>query len=233
VLGCVIVLLTCVTAGCGQGSGSVKQAVSSFASGRTVPPATAPSSTAPAVGVPTTETSSPAQPSPAPAGSGTSEGTSGSPSLIWLWVALAAAAFIGLFAWIAHAHHKRGAAAADRNMQLIDAYAKGAALHDAMAAAEAPGALGSADAAARWFDIQRRADDYGQLLYALQETAPDDEERVRIANVLASLQAARSAMEAERSAGNAPGAMAGVVRDRLSLFATSLRDLREPGAGPM
>jgi hypothetical protein len=101
-----------------------------------------------------------------------------------------------------------------------------------MAAAETPGAADSADATARWSDIQRRADDFSQLLYALQETAPDDQDRVRIANVLASLQAARSAMDNERSTRDGTGTMASVVRDRLSFFMASLQELREPPVRP-
>lgn len=133
---------------------------------------------------------------------------------------------------IARGHRSRADAAASWQAQLVDAYAKGAALHDAMAAAEAPGALSSPDAPARWYDIQRRADDYTQLLYALRENATDEEERMRIEDVLAALQAARSAMEAERSAGPADMTMANVVRDRLSFFASALQELRGPNIRP-
>jgi hypothetical protein len=138
----------------------------------------------------------------------------------------------GIIAWISHSHGRRTAATAERRQRLIDAYARGAALHDAMAAAEVPGALTAADAPARWYDIQRRADDYAQLLYMLRESTEDEEERVRISNVLASLQAARSAMDAERGAEYADGSLAAVVRDRLGLFATALRQLREPDVRP-
>ena len=163
------------------------------------------------------------------------EGTS-STSYTWLWILLGAVALIGLIAgiiaWVSHSHGRRTAATAARRQQLIDAYARGAALHDAMAAAEVPGALTAADAPARWYDIQRRADDYAQLLYMLRESTEDEEERVRISNVLASLQAARSAMDAERGAENADGSLTGIVRDRLAFFAASLRQLREPDVRP-
>lgn len=142
---------------------------------------------------------------------------------------LGAAAVIGLTAWIVHARRKHRAGEADWNTRLIDAYAKGAALHDAMAAAAAPAGPGAADDAARWSDIQRRADDFGQMIYALQETAPDDENRLRFAEVLASLQAARSALDAQRSAPPEARTMsAQVTRDRLSFFMSSLNELREP-----
>ena len=47
-------------------------------------------------------------------------------------------------------------------------------------------------------------DDLAQELYALLETAPGEAERERVADVLASLQAVRSAMDAE----HAPGGLA-------------------------
>ena len=87
-----------------------------------------------------------------------------------------------------------------RQSKLIDAYAKGSALHDAMSVAETQGDLAAGDACARWSNIQRRADDLAQTLYALREAAPDPGDQARIADVLASLQAARSAMDAELGA---------------------------------
>ena len=189
----------------------------------TRPTRTAPATTAPA------ETTAPAT-ATTPA-----QGTSGS-SYTWLWILLGVVAAIGLIAgliaWISSSRRRRTAATAARRQQLIDAYARGAALHDAMAAAEVPGALTAADAPARWYDIQRRADDYAQLLYTLRESTEDEEERVRISNVLASLQAARSAMDAERGAENADGSLTGIVRDRLAFFAAALRQLREPDVRP-
>ncbi len=137
-----------------------------------------------------------------------------------------------LTAWLIHVRRKHAATAADWQTQLIDAYAKGSALHDAMAAAETPEALGAPDSSARWADIQRRADDFGQLLYRLRESARDDQERILIADVLGSLQSTRSAMAAERSTGGLDDSMAGVVRDRLSLFGSTLRALRRPQVRP-
>ena len=191
----------------------------------TAPPAT----TAPAVTTAPAATTAPAT-ATTPA-----QGTS-STSYTWLWILLGIVAGIGLIAgivaWISHSHGRRTAATAERRQRLIDAYARGAALHDAMAAAEVPGALTAADAPARWYDIQRRADDYAQLLYMLRESTEDEEERVRISNVLASLQAARAAMDAERGAEYADGSLASIVRDRLAFFAASLRQLREPDVRP-
>ena len=95
-----------------------------------------------------------------------------------------------------------------------------------MSVAEAPGALAADDARARWSDIQRRADDLTQTLYALREAAPDEESRGAVADVLASLQAVRSAMDAERAPGRASAQQAEVARERLAFFEVSLRLLR-------
>ncbi len=98
----------------------------------------------------------------------------------------------GLIAWIARSGRRRSATAAGWQSRLIDAYAKGSALHDAMSMAEAQGDLAAGGGRARWYDIQRRADDLAQTLYAMREAAPDPGDQARIADVLASLQAVRS-----------------------------------------
>jgi hypothetical protein len=138
---------------------------------------------------------------------------------------------IVLISLIVHSSRRRSAVAAGWRSRLIDVYAKGAALHDAMSVAEAPGSLGAVDAGARWADIQRRADDLTQTLYALREATPDPDEQARIADVLASLHAVRSAMDAERAPGGAGPQQAEVVRSRLHGFELSLRALRAPGQG--
>ncbi|HEX6655625.1 MAG TPA: hypothetical protein VF153_05370 [Candidatus Limnocylindria bacterium] len=132
----------------------------------------------------------------------------------------------GLIAWIVTSGRRRSAAAAGWRSRLIDAYAKGSALHDAMSVAEVQGDLGGGDARARWYDIQRRADDLAQTLYTLREAAPDPEDQAAIADVLASLQGVREAMDAERAAGGARPELAEVVRRRLYAFESSLRALR-------
>lgn len=162
-----------------------------------------------------------AQPSTSPtAGSG-----SGS-NLIWLWVLLGVIILAGVIVGIVRARGRRSAAAGSWRSSVVDAYAKGSALHDAMSVAETPGALGAYDAGARWSDIQRRADDLTQTLYALREAAPDDESRARVADVLVSLQTVRSAMDAERAPGGADARQAEVARERLAFFEISLRALR-------
>ena len=147
---------------------------------------------------PTTTQSVTAQPSGSPAANG-----GGASSLLWLWILLGALVLVGVIVLIVRSSGRRSATAAGWQSRIIDAYAKGSALHDAMSVAETPGALAAGDAAARWGDIQRRSDDLAQTLYALRESAPDEENRARAADALASLQAVRSAMDAERAPGGA------------------------------
>jgi hypothetical protein len=97
-----------------------------------------------------------------------------------------------------------------------------------MRASETPAALAAEDAGARWFDIQRRADDLMRTLYALREAAPDEDKRAQVSDVLASVQGARSVMDAERARGRADGRNAQVVRSRLLSFEASIRALRSP-----
>jgi hypothetical protein len=176
-------------------------------------------------GVTVTVTSAPAAPATGSAAPGASSGT----SLIWLWVLLGVLVLAGLIALIARSSRRRSAAGAGWRSRLVEAYAKGSALHDAMSVAEAPGGLASADAAARWSDIQRRADDLAQTLYALREQVPQHSpDGARIADTLASLQAVRSAMDAERAPGGASLGQAEVVRSRLASFESSLRALGAP-----
>ena len=243
-LSAAILTAGCTVAGCG---GAAKSAIASIAPTRSAsasPEQSTSSSPSPTVSVPpsptvtvtTTPTSQPAATQSAstpalataqPTGSAAAASSSGS-SLIWLWILLGALVLIGVIMWIARAGRRRSAAGAGWRSSVIDAYAKGSALYDAMSVAEMPGALAAADAGARWSDIQRRADDLAQTLYALREAAPDDESRGRVADVLASLQAVRSAMDAERVPGRVDPQQAEVARERLAFFEASLRSLRGP-----
>jgi len=235
----------CLVAGCGSGVKSAigsatsraASAVSSATAGSTVTPTPTPTPTTPTA-EPSTETvtatatatatptESATSPTPARSPSAAASGTSSGTSLLWLWILLGALILAGLIAWIVTSGRRRSAATAGWRSRLIDAYAKGSALHDAMSVAEVQGDLGASDARARWYDIQRRADDLAQTLYALREAAPDPEDQTGIGDVLASLQAVRSAMDAERAPGGARQDLAEVVRRRLYAFESSLRALR-------
>ena len=226
-----ILAIVCTVAGCDAAKSAISSisptrsvSVSAGSSGSSSPPS--PSVTATPTSQPsaTSSASAPAataQPSSSPtAGSGSGSG------LIWLWVLLGVIILAGIIVGIVRASGRRSAAAGSWRSRVIDAYAKGSALHDAMSVAETPGALGAYDASARWADIQRRADDLTQTLYALREAAPDDESRAKIADVLVSLQAVRSAMDAERAPGGVGPQQAEVARERLAFFEISLRAMR-------
>jgi hypothetical protein len=246
-LSAAILAAGCLAAGCG---GTVSSAISSLAPSRSAssatattsssttspsPTATSPAATtapSPSVTVTTTTTTTASPPATTqPTGSQAPGGNSGT-SLLWLWILLGAVAVAGLIAGIVRSAGRRSAAAAGWRSKVIDAYAKGSALYDAMSVAETPGALAADDAAARWYDIQRRADDLAQTLYALRESAPDEDTRARVADALASLQAVRSAMDAERAPGGAGAQYADVVRNRLQSFEASLRALRASDEPP-
>ena len=222
-----------LAAGCG-GSGPVSGAVSSAASAaksaasslRPTGSASLPTS------APTPTAEAPASQAPAPtAAVAASPAASGSSSsLLWLWIALAAVVLIGLIVWIARASGRRSAAASARRSAMIDTYAKGQALADAIRVADRPGAPG-ADAGGRWAGLQARADDLSRELYRLRESSSDEGERMRVEDALGSLRDLRSALADEQAAGGAggPGSPeAAQVRARLMSFEESLRALRAP-----
>ena len=72
------------------------------------------------------------------------------------------------------------------------------------------------------------SDDLAQTLYAMRETAPGEMERTRVADVLASLQALRSAVNAERTSGGDRAQAEARVHARLMSFEAALRALRSP-----
>ena len=171
--------------------------------------------------------------SPAAAASPEATAATSSPasSLLWLWILLAVLALIIITYLIARSRRRGPKPGEIWQSRALDAYAKGSALYDAMELAEAPGALVAQDAAARWADIQRRADDLAQTLYAMREAAPDEDKRMRSDDVLAALQSVRSAMAAERGTDVSQVPPADLVRSRLMSFGASLQALREPDDG--
>lgn len=241
----VILLAGCLAAGCSSGA---KSAIANLSPSRNTSSSAGPSASSSATSTATSSPTPTASPSPstsesaAPSATPSAVPTAAAPtaqpssspapasesssSLLWLWVLLGAVILIGLIVWIALASGRRSKAAASWQSRVIDAYAKGSALHDAMSVADTPGALIAGDAGARWSDIQLRADDLAQNLYALREAAPDDDARARLADVLAALQAVRSAMDAERAPGGAGPGQNEVARQRLMSFETALRALR-------
>jgi hypothetical protein len=221
----------CLAAGCG-GSGPISGAVSSAASSvRSAASSLRPSGSA-SVSLPTSAPAPTAQapaPTTAAAASPAAAGGSGS-SLLWLWIALAALVVIGLIVWIARASGRRSAAAGARRSAMIETYAKGQALADAIRVGDRPGAP-AGDAGGRWAGLQARADELSRELYRLREGSSDEGERMRVEDTLDSLRALRAAMADEQAAGGAggPGSPeAAQVRGRLMSFEESLRALRAP-----
>ena len=240
----VILVAGCLAAGCGSSVQSAinnlpsRTATSTVTPTTTVAPTVTPTTTitstvTPTVTAPVTSTAAPTSPAAtAPSGIAASPTAgSGSGSLLWLWILLGVLVLVALIVWMTRSARRRSAAAAGRQSRLIDAYAKGSALHDAMSVAESPGAMTAANAGARWADIQRRADDLAQTLYALREAVPDPGDQARISDTLASLQAVRSAMDAERTPGGASPEQAEIIRNRLYAFESSLRALRAGDEG--
>ena len=246
----VVAILSAGYLAAGCGSGSVKNAVSSAAASKSIsvsPPTFSPGTRSPRPSpsrstVQPTVTASAVAPAPAPAPSAESlspsaESLSPSPvasggsasSLLWLWILLGAVVIVGVAVWLARRSGKRSAMATSWRSKVVDASAKGSALADMMRMAESPAARAAEDASARWAEIQRRMDDLAQELYALRETAPGEAERERVADVLASLQAVRSAMDADRAPGGAGPEQGARVRGLLLTFEASLRALRSPG----
>jgi len=225
-----------LAAGCG-GSGPVSGAVSSAASAaKSAASSLRPTGSA-SVNLPTSAPTPTAQapvtseaPAPATAAAASPAASGSSSSLLWLWIALAAVVLIGLIVWIARASGRRSASAAARRSAMIDVYAKGQALADAIRVGDRPGVPG-ADAAGRWAGLQARADDLSRELYRLRESASGEEERMRVGDTLDCLRGLRSAMADEQAAGGAggPGSPeAAQVRGRLMAFEESLRALRAP-----
>jgi hypothetical protein len=177
------------------------------------------------------ETSAAQQPATSAAAQSPAASSSSGSNLIWLWIVLGALVLIGIIVLVARSGRRGPKPAEVWQARAVDAYAKGSALHDAMRMAEAPGALVAQDAAARWADIQRRADDLGQALYAMREAAPDEDKRMRTADVLAALQSVRSVMAAERGTDVTRVPPPEMVRSRLMAFGAALQGLRGPDDG--
>jgi len=222
----------------------------------TSPPTTAPPTTAPPTQPPTTApvtTEPPTQPETTPAeqtqpvapvtpvtptftiAPDTGSSTSWLP---WLLAGLGALILVGLIVLFARSASRRDRAAAAWRSRRLNAYAEGAALHDAVLSTQS-GPMQADEAAARWADIQHRADNFNQRLYQLRETAPDEAGQAQVDELLVSLQTLRSALDTQRAsgldwtAGAATSLTAGVVRDRLNDFRLLLSGLRDadPSAG--
>lgn len=214
-------------------SSSIGSSISSAIASRTASSSAVISSSpsAPSVTVTATATAPPSSAAPAPVVQPSASATappngSGSPP-IWIWIVIGLVVLIGATALVVRSARRRAATAADWRTKIIDVYAEGSALLDAMRIADAHGlTAGDGTADAYWSDIQRRADDLTRALYRLREEAADEEDRVRVADVLATLQAARAAMDSEHASRVASVPQEELVRSRLAAFEASLLALR-------
>ena len=139
-------------------------------------------------------------------------------SLLWLWILIGVIVLGGGIALIVYSARRRSAAAAvaaDWRTRVIDVYAEGQALHDAIWTSPWRGQSADGAASPRSSGIELRADNLTQHLYTLRESAPDEVQHARIVDVLVALQAVRSAMEAPAD-----------LEGRLAVFQSALRGLR-------
>jgi hypothetical protein len=144
-----------------------------------------------------------------------------------LWVALGALVLLGiiLLATRSPARARRSAATSGWRSRAVDAYAKGAALDGAVRAAERQGVFTEAGSIRR-ADLQRRADDLTEALYAMRETAPTENRRVQVEDAILSLRAVRDTVDAQRSPADAGSQQGGVLRSQLSALESNLNALR-------
>jgi len=230
-----------IAAGCAQASGirgklspSGDAGTSPDSSASVAPssPTAAPTTVQPSVTAttpatsPPTVTATPTSAAPTPTVSGSPSPASGAGTLLWLWALLGVIVIIGLVTLISQAVRRRAARDRTWRAMAVGAFAKGSALHDAVYTASLPGQYGAGNAAARWADIQRRADDLTQTLYALREAAPTEDERARVDDVFASLQALQSATQ---TGDMSPGGLySSNLQTRLQYFQAALQALRGP-----
>ncbi len=235
-LAAVILFAGCLVTACAQSARGAVTASSPSASAPATPTAqpsstpTAASPTAAPTAASMTAAPNTASTAPSPTPSSSSTSTSGFGSnLIWLWVALGALVLLGiiLLATRSPARDRPSATAANWRSRAVDAYAKGAAFDGAVRAAERQGVFTGADSV-RWADLQRRADDLTEALFAMRETVPTEHRRVQVENAIFSLRAVRDVMDAQRSSGAASSQQGGGLHSRLSALESSLNALRVP-----
>ena len=230
----------CLAVGCAQ-AGKVKDAAASAAASKSFtvsPPAFSPSRTAepspseaPTPSAePSTQSAAPA-PAPSARASSAAANSSGSNPALWLLIVLGAILLAVVVYMVARRSGRRSTITADWRTRVADACAKGWALYDAVSMAEAPEELAPGRAAARWAEIERRADDLAQTLYRLRETAPGEAEANRVSDVLGTLQGLRSAINSEQSPSGPDPSGQARVRSRLAFFEASLNALRRPTQG--
>jgi hypothetical protein len=236
-LAAAILVTGCLVSACAQAASGATISDSPSASApatATAPPSPTPSAVSPSTVI-TTITATPA--TPASSSPAASSGVSGS-DLIWLWIILGALALLGIILWATRSSGRPFArapapdyspTAAGWHARAADAYAQGAALDGAVRAADRQGAFAE-PAGDRWYDIRRLADDLAETLYAMRETAPNENRRGQVARALASLEAVRYAVDADLTitVEDADPEEEASVHSSLAVLESSLNTLRVP-----
>jgi hypothetical protein len=179
-------------------------------------PPPAPSSVAPS------SSSSSSSSSPSPTVSGSPAAGSGSFNLVYLWILLAVIAVVALIAIISSVARGRSARHRAWQAQAVNAYTRGSGLFQAVQSATQASRYQDASAAARWADVQARAEDLTGVLTSLRQSAPGEYERARSDDAAGALDALRSASQA-----NDPAAVSR-LQARLRDFEDALQALRQP-----
>jgi len=232
-----ILVTGCLATACAQAaSGAVT---------RDSPTATEPATaTAPPTPTPTPTTVAPSTvfttitPTPtAPATSSPASSSTSASDLIWLWVILGALALLLIILWATRRPSRAPApipgpersSATGWHARAADAYAQGGALDGAVRAAARDGAF-IEPAGERWYEIRSLADDLGERLYAMRETAPNAERRAQVVHAINALEAVRYAVDAEPTitAEDEGVAQEANLHSRLLALESALNTLRVP-----
>jgi hypothetical protein len=224
-LAAAILVTGCLAAACVQSASGATTSPSPSATApatATAPPSPPPPSPTPSAASP------PAAPTTAPpttpaSSSPDSSGGSGL-NLIWLWIILGALALV-LIIVLATRSPGSSAAAVNWQVRAADTYQQGGAFDSAVREGQHQGAFLDPDSAA-WHHIQRRADDLTEALYILRETALTEGRRAQVGDALASLQAVRYALDAERASGAVRAQQSETLHSRLAALESSLNALR-------
>jgi len=235
-----ILVTGCLATACAQAaSGAVVRdsPTDSAPATATAPPATsAPPSVTPTVGPSTVFTTITPTPT-APVTSTPASSTGSGADLIWLWVILGALVLLGIILWATRTPSRAPppvpgqtrSSATGWHARAVDAYAQGGALDSAVRAAVREGGF-IAPAGEGWYEIRSLADDLNERLYAMRETAPNEERRAQVTHALNSLEEVRYAVDAEVTitAEDEGAAQEASLHSSLLALESALNTLRTP-----
>ncbi len=153
-------------------------------------------------------------------------------SFTWLWILIGAVVLVSIVV-LALVRRRVGRYVGRGSVVIggwlsgaIDASEKGSALHREINAALRAEGLAAEASDGRWPDIQHRSSDLARELERLRATAPESEDRARVADALEILQSLRSAMDDQNASGGAYAGQTQIIQARLDAFEGSLHRLR-------